>query len=115
MKTYKMIIITFVLCTAFFIAGNITTQTLINLRNKELDNSVIYKVRIDVEKINLRKKIGLDTDIIKEVYKDEIFDVVEYYEGNQYNWYKIVYGNHQTGWIASSKVSSWVKVESECK
>ena len=53
------------------------------------------------------------SSIIKEVYKDEVFDVVKYFEGNSYNWYNIIYEEGKTGWIASGKENSWVKVENK--
>lgn len=82
----------------------------INNRAKKLKNSVIYEVEVQVAKINLRKSVDLNSDILREVYKGEKLQVVEYYEGNKYNWYKVIYDENKAGWIASGKETSWVSI-----
>lgn len=87
-----------------------------SLKSKTLKERVIYTITIDKQYINLRKDIDLSNDPIMKVYKGEKYQVVEYYEGNSYNWYKIIYEDYKTGWIASDKTEPWVILENkECK
>jgi len=110
MSKGKKIVMIILLCFISFVGGIISTKISIANKNKKLDNSIIYQVRVDVEKINVREDIDLSSKIYKEVYKGEVLDVVKYYEGNNYNWYQIMWGDHQIGWIASAKTNSWVTV-----
>ena len=98
-----------------YLLGVITIPTLRDKKEKTLQDSVIYTITVDAEYINLREEIDLTEDPIKKVYKGETFRVVEYYEGNSYNWYKVIYEENKTGWLASGKTQSWVKIESEVK
>ena len=100
-----------IICIAIYILGIMTPIILSNLKKDILHNQVIYKVRINREYINMRAEVNLNSDIIREVYKDEVFEVVKYYEGSIYNWYNIIYEDGKTAWIASSKEDSWVIIE----
>lgn len=106
MKNYKKAIIIILI----YLIGVLTTPAINNIYKKVLENRVIYEIRITTEKINLRPEIDLSSEIIREVYKDEIFKVVKYYEGNSYNWYQVIYEDGKTGWIASGKTNAWVEV-----
>ena len=85
------------------------------LKNKkfflQIIERVLYTIRVDNEFINLREDIDLTREPIRKVYKDEKYQVVEYYEGNAYNWYRVIYDEDKTGWLASGKTKSWVIVE----
>lgn len=109
----KKILINILICILVYILGFVTSNIYINKKNEKYKSEVIYQVRINVEKINLRKDVDLKSSIIKEVYKDEVFDVIKYFEGNSYNWYNIIYEEGKTGWIASGKENSWIKVENK--
>lgn len=112
----KKILIIFIILLSYLLVyfiGYKKSEFDANNRAKKLKNSVIYEVEVQVAKINLRKEINLNSDIIKEVYKGEKLQVVEYYEGNRYNWYKVIYDENKTGWIASGKENSWVIIKGE--
>ena len=96
-----------------FVIGLLFMPILHLIQEKNLEERVIYRITIDTEYINLRNDISLDNEPIMKVYKGEQYDVVEYYEGNSYNWYRIVYDDYKTGWIASGKKQSWVIIERE--
>lgn len=98
-----------------YMLGVLTPITLKKMHKKVLEDSVIYEVRIVAEKINLRPEVSLNTEVIKQVYKDETFKVIKYYEGNSYNWYNVIYEDGKTGWIASGKNNSWVEVIDGCE
>ncbi len=102
-----------ILIVLIYLAGVFTPIAINNVKKEILKAKVIYKVRVDVEKINLRPEIDLNSDIIREVYKDEEFEVVKYYEGNAYNWYQVLYEEGKTGWLASGKENAWVVVVNE--
>jgi uncharacterized protein YgiM (DUF1202 family) len=114
MKSKKINVWVYILC---FVLGIITAIIIDNvickINNKKLKESIIYEIEIKEEYINLRPEIDLNSKIIKKVYKGQKYQVVEYYEGNVYNWYKIIYDDNKTGWIASNKDNSWVTIISE--
>ena len=109
-KILTKIVITLVIILVSYTVGYKASEIKMNKKAKQLKNSIIYEVEVQVAKINLRKEINLNSDIIKEVYKGEKLQVVEYYEGNKYNWYKVIYNENKTGWIASGKEISWVSI-----
>ena len=94
-----------------YILGIITIPVYKLTKKETLKERVLYTIRIDNEFINLREDIDLNREPVRKVYKDERFQVVEYYEGNAYNWYRVIYDDYKTGWIASGKSKSWVIVE----
>lgn len=110
-------IIVTIIVLAIYICGVITIPVLKNIRTFTLKTRVIYSIKVDVEKINLRSEINLSKDtIVREVYKDEVFEVIKYYEGNSYNWYNVIYDNNKVGWLASGKEEAWVEViNNECR
>lgn len=112
MKKILLIILSYIVV---FGSGMLALKLMQDNREKTLQDSVIYNIVIDAEYINLRKEINLYDEPIKKVYKGEKFKVVEYYEGNSYNWYKVIYEKNKTGWLASGKTQSWVIIESEVK
>ena len=112
MKKKFLLIIAFLIT---YLLGVITIPVLRDKREKTLQDSVIYNVIVDVEYINLREEIDLYKEPIKKVYKGEKYQVVEYYEGNSYNWYRVIYDDYKTGWLASAKTQEWLKIESEVK
>ena len=109
-KKISTIIILFLTYTLVYFGGYKTNEIVSRQNAQKLQNSVIYEIEVNVEKINLRKDIDLSGTPIKQVYKGETLKVVEYREGNNYNWYRVIYDESQTGWIASGKEISWVKI-----
>ena len=92
-------------------ALGVLTPIIINrLLADTIENHTIYEIKVVKEKINLRPEIDLNSKIIREVYKDETFKVVKYYEGNTYNWYNVIYEDGKTGWLASGKDNAWVEI-----
>ncbi len=93
-----------------YMIGFLTPIVYTKIQNNKLENQVIYSIEIDTEAINLRPEIDLKSEIIRQVFKGEQFKVVKYQEGNNYNWYQVIYEEGKTGWIASGKNISWVKI-----
>ena len=100
-----------ILCIVAYILGVITTPIVKNATKNILESQVIYKIKIDREYINLREEVDLTSNVIRQVYKDEVFKVIKYFEGNIYNWYNVIYEDGKTGWVASAKDNAWVIVE----
>lgn len=103
-----------IIILAIYLIGVFTPITLNKLHKKVLEDSVIYEAKVIVEKINLRPEVSLNTEVIKQVYKDETFKVIKYYEGNSYNWYNVIYEDGKTGWLASAKTNPWIEVIDSC-
>lgn len=106
MKALKIIILILII----YLCGIATPFIFNNIKKEILQNKIIYKIKVVTEKINLRPEIDLNSEIIREVYKDEEFEVIKYYEGNAYNWYQVLYEDGNTGWLASGKETAWVEV-----
>ena len=98
---------------AIYLLGFLTPIVYKKVTTNVLESKVIYTIRIDREFINLRPEVNLNSDVIRQVYKDETFKVIDYYEGNVYNWYKVIYDDNKVGFIASGKEESWVVVINE--
>jgi len=113
MKNEKLRMFGFIVIALFIgaLIGRVSYANDLKRKAKKLENQVIYTITIDNEFINLRPEIDLDSDVIKKVYKGEQYKAVEYHEGNSYNWYKVIYDEGQTGWLASGKKEPWVIIE----
>lgn len=100
-----------IICIVIYILGFLTPIIFHNVTRDALQEQVMYNIIIDREFINLRSEVNLSTNPIKKVYKGEKFQVIGYYEGNVYNWYKVIYDENKIGFIASAKDVNWVIVE----
>ena len=107
----KKIIIVLVI----YLLGFLTPIIYTKIKSNNLKNKVIYTITIETEVINLRPEIDLSSDVIRQVFKGEQFEVVSYHEGTNYNWYEVIYEEGKTGWLASGKKISWVSINKEEK
>ena len=99
-----------IIALIIYILGILTPILINKLSIGTMESKVIYEIKVVKEKINLRPEIDLNSKVIREVYKDETFKVVKYYEGNTYNWYNVIYEDGKTGWLASGKDNAWVEI-----
>ena len=97
-----------ILVALAYVLGVITTPLASLIHKHNLQERVIYTITIDEEYINLRKNIDLNSEPIRQVYKGEQYKVVEYREGNLFDWYRVIYDDTNTGWVASDKDDPWV-------
>ena len=98
-----------------YVLGVLTPIIWGNVIKDVLESKVIYTIKIKRAFINLRPEVNLSSDIIRQVYKDEEFKVIKYFEGNTYNWYQVIYEEGKTGWVADTKDNEWIIVENDCK
>lgn len=111
MKQKKIIVMLIII----YILGILTPFILGWIGKTALEGRVIYEITIEAPSINVRPDIDLSSDVIMQVYKGETFKVVEFYSGNAYDWYRIIYADGKSGWIASGKQNSWVSINGkEC-
>lgn len=99
-----------IIALVIYLLGVLTPIVINKLSIATIENRTIYEIKVLKEKINLRPEIDLKSEIIREVYKDETFKVVKYYEGSTYNWYNVIYEEGKTGWLASGKENAWVEI-----
>lgn len=94
------------------LAIGIIIMQIINIaRINKIDNlQTIYEIKILNEYINVRTQPTIKAKKIYEVVKDEKYRVVEVFEEETFSWYKIVFSDRRTGWIASSNDKVWVEV-----
>lgn len=106
----KKIIIVGVVC---FILGFVTPKIFKALYNDNNHTKTLYTITILADEINVRPEIDLQSEVITQVHKDEEYEVVQFHEGNLYDWYKIKYAGDKTGWIASGKMNAWVEIKDD--
>lgn len=68
------------------------------------------QIKILVKRVNIRKNPTIISEDIGDVYKDEIYTVLDCVETNEYYWYKIKTGTGIEGYIASDKKDEYVEV-----
>ena len=87
--------------------GIITMHFIEIAKIKKIDNlDVLYQIKITTDYINVREQPTLKAKKITEVLQNEIYEVVEEYQDDEYDWFKIKLQNRRTGWIASK---DWVE------
>lgn len=102
--------ILFILTTG--IAIGIIIMQLISLAriHKIESQDVIFKIAITNDYINVRSQPTINADKIYEATKGEKYDVIEIFdEDDNYTWYKIIFSDRRTGWIASAIENAWVE------
>ena len=67
-----------------------------------------FQIEIINDYINIRKNANIESDIIGEVNKGDIYNVLDIIGGENYIWYKIDYKG-QIGYIASSREKPYIK------
>lgn len=71
---------------------------------------VLFEVRIVNDYINVRTQPTIAAKKIYEVVKGEKYKVIEIFdEDPRYIWYKIVFSDRRTGWIANAVENAWVE------
>jgi uncharacterized protein YgiM (DUF1202 family) len=71
---------------------------------------VLFKITIITDYINVRNQPTTQADKAYEVIRGEKYDVIEIFdEDPNYIWYKIIYSDRRTGWIASAVEDAWVE------
>lgn len=91
--------------------GIIIMQLIFLARINKIDSQeVLFKVTVTNNYINVRSQPTTNADKVYEAIKGETYKVIEIFdEDPNYTWYKIVFSDRKTGWIASSVLTPWVK------
>lgn len=96
----------------------------VNPRNYALGNIVIAyvsqsnqvdttkdQILITADKINIRQNPTTDSLDIGDVYKGEIYTILDSKDDVLYTWYQIKTNRDLLGWVASSKQEIWIEVK----
>lgn len=67
-----------------------------------------YQFKVNVDKINIREKPTVESSDIGDVFLNEIYDILEEVDSEQYTWYKITTSRGVTGYVANLKNSNWM-------
>lgn len=67
-----------------------------------------FQIEVINDFINIRKSANTESEILGEVYKDDVYNVLDIIGGTNYIWYKIDYKG-KIGYIASSRETPYVK------
>lgn len=96
--------------------GIIIMQAISFARIEKLERQdVLYEIRIVSDFINVRNQPTTNGKKLYEINKGETYSVIDIFEDDSmYMWYKIIFSDRRTGWLASSHQSPWVeKIEKE--
>lgn len=104
----KKIIYIFILGIAI---GIIIMQLIFLARIAKIESQpVLFEIRIKNEYINVRSQPTLTAKKIYEVTKGEKYNVIDTFdEDENYIWYKIIFSDRRTGWIASAIENTWIE------
>ncbi len=91
--------------------GIIIMETINLARISKIESyDTLFEVRITNDYINVRTQPTTAANKIYEVVKGEKYKVIEIFdEDPTYIWYKIVFSDRRTGWIASAVENAWVE------
>lgn len=78
-------------------------------QSNKLDKSKT-QIKVLVKRINIRKEPTINSEDIGDVYKDEIYTVLDNVDAEEYYWYKIETSKNVVGYIASDPKSEYVDV-----
>lgn len=98
-----------ILIVSTFLISSFMKQKKYKNQSNDLDNTK-WQLKITIDKINIRKNASVDSSDIGDVYKNEIYTILEKIEGNSYIWYKIKTQNNIEGYIASNKKDAYVEI-----
>ena len=70
----------------------------------------LFEIRITNDYINVRSQPTTKAKKIYEVVRGEKYEVIEVFEEDiDYIWYKIVFSDRRTGWVATDRENSWLE------
>lgn len=98
----------------FFAVELAATIVITYLNNKDIYKETIiqanseFQIRVINDYINIRESSSTESNILGEVMKGDIYNVLEVYGGENYIWYKIDYKG-QIGYIASDRNEPYVE------
>lgn len=69
------------------------------------------QIFIVADKINIREQPTVDSNDLGDVYKGEIYTILDTKETLLYTWYQIRTSHNVVGWVASSKEEYWIEVK----
>lgn len=66
--------------------------------------------KVLVPKINIRESSSVNSKDIGDVFKDEVYTILDTSSDNKYDWYKITTNTNITGWVANEKGYNWLEI-----
>lgn len=101
----SIIVAIIIMITAIFMLSNDEEIT----QSNKIDKNQT-QIKIIVKRINIRKESTIYSEDIGDVYKNEIYTVLETIDKQDYYWYKIETNQGIIGYIASDPNDEYVKV-----
>jgi hypothetical protein len=68
------------------------------------------QIKIIADKINIRENYNTSSKDLGDVYRGEIYTILDEIEDNNYIWYKIKTNLNVNGYVASLKNGNWIEV-----
>lgn len=104
----------FFIIVLFFTIELVSTIIIAYFNNKDIYKETIiqanseFQIRVINDYINIRKSQSTESEILGEVMKDDIYNVLDVYGGDNYIWYKIDYKG-KIGYIASDRNNPYIE------
>lgn len=78
-------------------------------QSNQIDNSK-KQIKVLADKINIRAEGSVNSQDIGDVFRDEVYTVLDEQEDNLYRWYKIETSLGLKGFVANEKNKKWLEV-----
>lgn len=90
-----------------YATGNIVTNYVSQSNNIDITKN---QFKVIVPKINIRESSNVNSKDIGDVYKDEVYTILDNNSDDKYDWYKITTNTNVTGWVANEKGYNWLEI-----
>lgn len=74
------------------------------------EDSTKNQFKVLVPKINIRESSTVNSRDIGDVFKNEIYTILDTASDDKYDWYKITTNTNITGWVANEKGFNWLEI-----
>lgn len=111
----KMKLIVLILSLISFLTGIVTTITIYNINEnievtyEQKNPKKLDQIKVDIDFINVRKTPSTNSKILGKIYKNDIYNIIEIYEKEEYIWYEIEFEDEKA-FVASSIKNPYVKI-----
>lgn len=85
-------------------------QVITYLEQSNPVDTTVDQLVVLADKINIRKDATVNSSDLGDVYKGEIYTILNSQEDDLYTWYQIKTNLGLIGWVAASKSENWIQV-----
>ncbi len=90
-----------------YATGAIVTNYITQSNNVDTTKN---QFKVLVPKVNIRELSTVNSKDMGDVFKDEIYTILDSASDEKYDWYKITTNTNITGWVANEKGYNWLEI-----